>query len=158
MGLRAAGPERTLPDVLNLGCGCSSLGSIPVCAPPNSATTTRAAATVSGGSRPGPSLPPAALADGRPLGLAVGTRFDESLVSPYAVGCRVVSCRAARRCSPAAQLSPRAQARGRSLHGEGPLSRRRLPEARPLGLARFDKLARNYLSFLHFASALIWLR
>ena len=24
--------------------------------------------------------------------------------------------------------------------------------------ARFDKLARNYLSFLHFASALIWLR
>jgi transposase len=24
--------------------------------------------------------------------------------------------------------------------------------------SRFDKLARNYLSFLHFASALIWLR
>lgn len=24
--------------------------------------------------------------------------------------------------------------------------------------ARFDKLARNYLSFLHFASSLIWLR
>ncbi len=24
--------------------------------------------------------------------------------------------------------------------------------------ARFDKLARNYLSFLHFASTLIWLR